>query len=62
MTSRARWRVTPARDVSTGDLALRKVTHRTIADATQLIESHRFNVMVARLMELVNATRKADRR
>jgi leucyl-tRNA synthetase len=46
-------------DVSTGDLALRKVTHRTIADATQLIESHRFNVMIARLMELVNATRKA---
>ena len=35
------------------------VTHRTISDATQLIESQRFNVMVARLMELVNATRKA---
>ena len=46
-------------DVSAGDVALRTVTHRTIADATQLIESHRFNVMVARLMELVNATRKA---
>ena len=46
-------------DVSTGDEALRKVTHRTISDATQLIESHRFNVMVARLMELVNAARKA---
>ncbi len=46
-------------DLSAGDTALRKVTHRTIADATQLIESHRFNVMVARLMELVNATRKA---
>jgi leucyl-tRNA synthetase len=46
-------------DVSTGDAALRRVTHRTIAEATQLIEGHRFNVMVARLMELVNATRKA---
>jgi leucyl-tRNA synthetase len=46
-------------DVSTGDEALRKVTHRTISDATQLIEGHRFNVMVARLMELVNAARKA---
>ncbi|MDP9319032.1 MAG: leucine--tRNA ligase, partial [Actinomycetota bacterium] len=46
-------------DVSAGDLELRKVTHHTIADATRLIESHRFNVMVARLMELVNATRKA---
>ena len=28
-------------------------------EAEQLIESHRFNVMVARTMELVNATRKA---
>ncbi|WP_433020725.1 leucine--tRNA ligase [Kribbella sp. CA-294648] len=46
-------------DFSTGDLALRKLTHRTVADATELIESYRFNVMVARVMELVNATRKA---
>jgi leucyl-tRNA synthetase len=42
-----------------GDVALRKVTHRTLHDAAELIESHRFNVMVARTMELVNATRKA---
>jgi leucyl-tRNA synthetase len=42
-----------------GDLALRKVTHRTVHDGTELIEAHRFNVMVARMMELVNATRKA---
>jgi leucyl-tRNA synthetase len=41
------------------NLALRKVTHHTVHDAAQLIESHRFNVMVARVMELVNATRKA---
>jgi leucyl-tRNA synthetase len=41
-----------------GDLALRKVTHRTLHDAAELVESHRFNVMVARTMELVNATRK----
>jgi len=46
-------------DFSTGDLALRKVIHRTVADATELLESYRFNVMVARVMELVNATRKA---
>lgn len=46
-------------DFSTGDLALRKITHRTVADATELLESYRFNVMVARVMELVNATRKA---
>ncbi|HEY0474956.1 MAG TPA: class I tRNA ligase family protein, partial [Kribbella sp.] len=46
-------------DPSTGDLALRKVTHRTVSDAAQLLDSYRFNVMVARVMELVNATRKA---
>jgi leucyl-tRNA synthetase len=42
-----------------GDTALRKATHRTIHEAQQLIESQRFNVLVARIMELVNATRKA---
>ncbi|MFI5693442.1 leucine--tRNA ligase [Kribbella sp. NPDC051586] len=46
-------------DPSTGDVDLRKLTHRTVADAAELIDSHRFNVMVARIMELVNATRKA---
>ncbi|MFI7062676.1 leucine--tRNA ligase [Kribbella sp. NPDC050124] len=46
-------------DPSTGDVELRKITHRTIADAAELVDSHRFNVMVARIMELVNATRKA---
>lgn len=46
-------------DPSTGDVALRRVTHRTVADAETLVESHRFNVVVARTMELVNATRKA---
>ena len=40
-------------------MALRKVTHHTVREAEQLVESHRFNVMVARTMELVNATRKA---
>jgi leucyl-tRNA synthetase len=42
-----------------GDVALRRVTHKTVAEAEQLIESYRFNVVVARVMELVNATRKA---
>ena len=42
-----------------GDLALRKVTHKTVHEAAELVESHRFNVMIARVMELVNATRKA---
>ena len=42
-----------------GDLALRKATARTVAEAEKLVESYRFNVVVARIMELVNATRKA---
>ncbi|HEY0952624.1 leucine--tRNA ligase [Nocardioides sp.] len=42
-----------------GDVALRRMTARTVHDAAELIESYRFNVMVARVMELVNATRKA---
>jgi leucyl-tRNA synthetase len=46
-------------DPTTGDVALRRVTHRTVHEAAELIEHHRFNVMVARVMELVNATRKA---
>src|SRR3954471_9270209 len=52
--------VTSAPGVTTdsGDLALRRVTHRTVHDAADLIESRRFNVMIARVMELVNATRK----
>jgi leucyl-tRNA synthetase len=45
-------------DPAAGDRALRSVTHRTISDARDLLESHKFNVVVARLMELVNATRK----
>ncbi|MEQ6903343.1 leucine--tRNA ligase [Nocardioides sp. YIM 152588] len=49
----------PGADVTAGDLALRKVTARTVADAEKLVESYRFNVVVARVMELVNATRKA---
>jgi leucyl-tRNA synthetase len=50
---------TSAEVLASGDLALRKATHRTVQEATQLIESHRFNVLVARVMELVNVTRKA---
>jgi leucyl-tRNA synthetase len=49
----------PGADPATGDVALRKVTHKTVHECAQLVEGHRFNVMVARTMELVNATRKA---
>ncbi len=41
-----------------GDGGLRRVTHRLWADVPALVEQTKFNVVVARLMELVNATRK----
>ena len=49
----------PGADPTTGDLELRRATHRAVHDAAQAVESLRFNVAVARVMELVNATRKA---
>ncbi|WP_234983255.1 leucine--tRNA ligase [Demequina sp. NBRC 110053] len=48
----------PGTDPSTGDAALRSVTHHTVHDCAGLVEGFRFNVVVARVMELVNATRK----
>jgi leucyl-tRNA synthetase len=45
-------------DFSTGELSLRRATHKAISEVTETIEGRRFNVSVARLMELVNATRK----
>jgi leucyl-tRNA synthetase len=41
-----------------GDVALRRQTHHLLADAPGLMEAFKFNVVVARLMELVNAIRK----
>ncbi|WAB83216.1 leucine--tRNA ligase [Microcella daejeonensis] len=46
-------------DPSTGDPALRRATHRFLAEGPGLMESFKFNVVVARSMELVNAIRKA---
>ena len=46
-------------DFKGGNLELRKVTHKTLADIELAVESFRFNVVIARIMELVNATRKA---
>ena len=46
-------------DFTQGDIALRKVTHKTLHEAAQAVETFKFNVAVARVMELVNATRKA---
>ena len=59
------WRISqevtskPGVDFKTGNLELRKVTHKTLADIELAVESFRFNVTIARIMELVNATRKA---
>jgi leucyl-tRNA synthetase len=52
--------VTSAPDVAWkgGDAALRRATHHLLADAPGLIEAFKFNVVVARLMELVNQIRK----
>ncbi|HVQ88581.1 MAG TPA: leucine--tRNA ligase [Actinomycetes bacterium] len=46
-------------DPAGGNLELRKATHRAIHEASHAVETLRFNVLIARTMELVNATRKA---
>jgi leucyl-tRNA synthetase len=58
------WRISqdvtskPGVDFTKGNLELRKITHKAIADIELAVESFRFNVVIARIMELVNATRK----
>jgi leucyl-tRNA synthetase len=49
----------PGADFALGDINLRKATHKALNDAGFAVESFRFNVAIARVMELVNATRKA---
>jgi leucyl-tRNA synthetase len=49
----------PGVDFTTGEVSLRKATHKALNDAAFAVESFRFNVAIARVMELVNATRKA---
>ena len=49
----------PGVDFTKGDISLRKATHKALHDAAFAVESFRFNVAIARVMELVNATRKA---
>ncbi len=59
------WRISgdvisePGVDFKGGDISLRKVTAKSLFDISFAVESFRFNVAVARIMELVNATRKA---
>jgi leucyl-tRNA synthetase len=49
----------PGAAPATGDPALRRVTHRTVAEVTGCVEGYRFNVAVARLMSLAGAVRRA---
>jgi leucyl-tRNA synthetase len=44
---------------SRGDPALRTVVHRLVDETTMLVQGLRFNVAIARLMELTSALRKA---
>jgi leucyl-tRNA synthetase len=47
------------RDFASGDAGLRRVTHKMVDEVTRQVENYHLNVAVARLMELVSATRKA---
>ncbi|MGI3786513.1 MAG: class I tRNA ligase family protein, partial [Janthinobacterium lividum] len=49
----------PGTDPAGGDVGLRRETHRLLADVTAALETQRFNVAVARVMEMVNAGRRA---
>jgi leucyl-tRNA synthetase len=49
----------PGADVAAGDVELRRVTHKIIDEVTRHVDNHRFNVAIARLMELTSAARKA---
>ncbi|GFZ90100.1 leucine--tRNA ligase [Nesterenkonia alkaliphila] len=48
----------PGTDPAAGAAGLRAITHRTIADAQSLLDDQKYNVVIARIMELVNAARK----
>ncbi|WP_192497148.1 leucine--tRNA ligase [Gulosibacter chungangensis] len=49
----------PGVDFTTGALELRRVTARILDEVPKLGETFKYNVIIARLMELTNATRKA---
>lgn len=49
----------PGVDVTSGDKSIRAATHSFLKDFTESIESFKFNVGVAKVMELTNALRKA---
>ncbi|MDY7090436.1 MAG: hypothetical protein SYR96_35775 [Actinomycetota bacterium] len=43
-----------------GDLDLRRTTHHLLRQITDLLENRRFNVPVARTMQLATAARRSD--
>ncbi|MDY6055450.1 leucine--tRNA ligase [Micrococcus sp.] len=45
-------------DPAAGSTTLRRVTHRSVHEASQLLDDGKFNVVIAKTMELVNAARK----
>lgn len=49
----------PGIDFSKGDLILRRAVAKSVSEAATAVESYRFNVAVAKTMELVNAARKS---
>ncbi len=49
----------PGVDVTSGDAGVRKATHTFLVGFSEAIESFKFNVGVAKAMELTNALRKA---
>jgi leucyl-tRNA synthetase len=49
----------PGADPADGDLTVRRATHRAVDDAAQLLDAAKFNVVIAKTMELVNVVRKA---
>lgn len=59
------WRIaedvssSPDADVAGGDAAVRKATHQYLEQFSEAIEGFKFNVAVAKAMELTNALRKA---
>jgi len=49
----------PTADFAAGDKGVRKATHQFLVGFEEAIEAHKFNVGVAKAMELTNALRKA---
>ena len=59
------WRLTqdvtsaPGSAASAGDRSVRRAAHRAVHDSAQLLDAGKFNVVIAKTMELVNVVRKA---